>query len=304
MNNTDDWIDLGVYEELIDDLEVGDTVRVDHFECPAGQDTKRRLYLTKPAHAPKTVLAYCHNCNGKGVQTGQQGYRTNAHSYWADPPPKIVEGEFKPPPNLITDPALWPTHATQWRIEKNLTQVECQQYGIAHDGHSNHVYLPMWAMVDIQTSHMQHPSMVLHGYQLRRLVGKGPKYTTVLKDKGTIPSTTIRHKVGNDTVILVEDLASGIAIAGEMDDDVAVMVNYGVKNTPQVLDRASTKMKQGIVWLDNDNDHVKEQARGIARTWSLIRGCPVAVVSDYADPKLVELDTIGEVIRKYKHVNV
>lgn len=42
------------------------TVHVNHQDCPAGVDTKRRLYAT-PTEDGSGVLFYCHHCQGKGI---------------------------------------------------------------------------------------------------------------------------------------------------------------------------------------------------------------------------------------------
>lgn len=44
---------------------VGETVRHNHDRCPAGMDTRQRLYITR--HKPHLFLGYCHNCSGAGV---------------------------------------------------------------------------------------------------------------------------------------------------------------------------------------------------------------------------------------------
>ena len=51
-------------KQLVRDLapESIGTARYNHEDCPAGTDTRRRLYVTRKADAPHLVLAYCHNC--------------------------------------------------------------------------------------------------------------------------------------------------------------------------------------------------------------------------------------------------
>ena len=40
-------------------MDVGETVRINHADCEAGEDTRRRLYITMK---PDILLGYCHNC--------------------------------------------------------------------------------------------------------------------------------------------------------------------------------------------------------------------------------------------------
>ena len=42
---------------------IGEQVHVNHESCPAGEDTKRRLYVKR---VPGGVLGYCHHCSGHG----------------------------------------------------------------------------------------------------------------------------------------------------------------------------------------------------------------------------------------------
>lgn len=45
----------------------GEQVHVNHDGCPAGRDTKRRLYVKRNEHGK--VVAYCHHCGGAGVSS-------------------------------------------------------------------------------------------------------------------------------------------------------------------------------------------------------------------------------------------
>lgn len=289
----DDWIQIYKYMDVIDELEQGETVRVNHDDCPAGQDNKRRLYLTKPAHTD-VVLGYCHNCNGKGVRTAPGSFRKDIHTRAASfvlP----AGGKFRIPPKLEIGPGTWPNDAHTWRIQKGLSNEDCTQHCIAHDPNTNQMYLPIYSSVTLRVDG-QTDKKELIGYQMRRLRGDGPKYTTVLKDKSIIPSTYLDSGPFATRVVLVEDLASGIVVAKQCHRDEAVMVNYGVKNTPQVLDRCSASLKMGLVWLDNDNDHVRAQARAIARTWGLISGKDIDVQTQYKDPKKEQPYTIRKIL--------
>lgn len=296
--STDNWIKLEGYSSVIDDMSPGETERINHEDCPAGEDTKRRLYITKPANDPNLVLGYCHNCNGKGMQSGKTGYRSNFHENNLVLP-TIPAGVFKVPDGLVRDPDIWPVHATTWRIEKGLTKDECFEFGIAHDPNTNHIYLPMYKNIINGGVLSSSKFSDLCGYQLRRLEGIGAKYTTVLRGRSTIPSTLfILASKPTKAVVLVEDYASGIAVWQAIGSKVGVLVNYGVKNLPQVLNRVPASMDTGIVWLDNDSPHVEDMARQIARTWGLITGASIAVVTEKSDPKNCTHSKIQELIRE------
>ncbi len=44
------------------------TERVNHDDCPAGTDNKRRLYVTRKEDGH--VVAYCYNCGYSGATSG------------------------------------------------------------------------------------------------------------------------------------------------------------------------------------------------------------------------------------------
>jgi len=49
-------------------IPAGTTIRMNHDACPAGTDTRRRLYVTND---PKGTLCYCHNCaQGCAITSG------------------------------------------------------------------------------------------------------------------------------------------------------------------------------------------------------------------------------------------
>lgn len=59
-------INFNDYDSDIKGLAEGQQIHVNHINCPAGSDTKKRLYL-KRAKDGAVVLGYCHHCSTKGV---------------------------------------------------------------------------------------------------------------------------------------------------------------------------------------------------------------------------------------------
>lgn len=65
-------------------LASGETDHINHDDCPAGEDTKGRLYVTKTDNG--MLLAYCHHCGGKGVVTSKiQNIREDAITLCGEP---------------------------------------------------------------------------------------------------------------------------------------------------------------------------------------------------------------------------
>jgi hypothetical protein len=146
---------------------------------------------------------------------------------------------------------------------------------------------------------------VLEGYQLRRLTDRGAKYLTVIRDRDRQPSTVFEpsppHPEDHKIAVLVEDIASGLAVSNALEGTVYnahVVVNYGTKVTPEVLNRI-TRYDQALVWLDNDSEHVTAQAYKIAKVWRMLSGAYVAVEEGMHDPKALDHKEILEVVSRH-----
>lgn len=285
-------IDMLPYENIT--VGRGNTMRVNHDDCEAGRDTRRRLYLTRPNSTPDVVLGYCHNCQEHGV------LRDGSHVFRDfDAKPTKVEKKipFAPPPSLVNcTEGAWPHDAVTWRVHKSLAMQDCFRVGVKYDPDTHRVYLPMWDRVNSEGRIYANSKLL--GYQLRDISGTNCKYLTALEDKDTKPFTSIG--IGKRVTYLVEDLASGLVLNRTLMPEEGgviehqVVVNYGVKCTPEVLS-AHCETDYYVVWLDNDGDHISDQARIISRTWSLFTGKPCYIEDQYGDPKAVDADAIKAV---------
>jgi hypothetical protein len=151
----------------------------------------------------------------------------------------------------------------------------------------------MYDYINTDAEPTKHSTLI--GYQLRHIEGVGPKYLTALKDSSTKPFTRIGPLISKYCV-LVEDLASGLALAAVADDhNLSILVNYGVQIKPEAL-YSVNDCGTGVVWLDNDGPHITRQAHYICRTWALISGKPVIVEHECNDPKHYTWDELSEII--------
>ena len=110
----------------------------------------------------------------------------------------------------------------------------------------------------------------LMGYQLRKISeGKGPKYITAStkEDKGftTLYTNNTSDNPHHYKGVIVEDLVSGLHLQRALDDlYYKIVVNYGVKINLYLLD-ALKNCNTTTVWLDNDSQHVINQAKQMYR---------------------------------------
>ncbi len=283
-------IDLLKWDTEMQALERGETKRYNHTNCPAGTDTKRRLYLTRPIGTPGLVLAFCHNCQESGVRRQNVGaYRdfdiVNAPTHQSQSVP------FDRPTNLEFNVSNWPTAAVHWRIGKSLSISECELATIAYDPNTHRIYLPQY---DRMTFGKPALESTLLGYQLRQLDTPGPKYLTAVADGCTNVSTLLTGAGMIPIGYVVEDLASGIALnsaALGIDMNPHITINYGTKINPEAL-ALNHNISHGIVWLDNDSEHVKEAAETMAKVWNLVTGKPSFIERMHNDPKDVDKEVL------------
>lgn len=288
-------LNLSAYRPEFVDIQPGETKRVNHTDCVAGVDSRRRLYLTRPASDPAKIIAYCHNCQQGGMWNGGQfvNYRDIKHVAPLVGPTVLPVVDFRPPSHMLTDILDWPVHATAWAFKSGLSSDLCKLYAIQYDPTSNRVYLPRYQY----TSSKKDPIRDLRGYQLRNTdpALNVPKYTTVVADTdkgytmmyGTASSSGIdlSHK---PIVVVVEDLCSGIQVIEAFRKDprtVHCVVNYGTKVNLEALFHAS-RYNNVLIWLDNDSGHVSEQAHIMGRTVSLLNSNVVVMTEmTQQDPK-------------------
>jgi hypothetical protein len=289
------------YEGVVASLDRGETARTNHINCPAGQDNKQRLYLTRPQGSAEVVLAYCHNCQESGVRRDDiEKYR----DYRQSSAPAVQPTVFDIPKGMINKPVDWPLEAHKWRIEKGFNSEAVVNLGIQYDPNTHRIYLPQYSVVKQDGTTR---GAKLHGYQLRALDGGGAKYLTASQFNES-PSTVFYINCASpaklDLAFLVEDLASGNALSRTLkylNIPSKVIVNYGTKVTPLVLNRVQN-FKQGVVWLDNDGPHIRDQSEKINKVWAMLSGERVNSEMHLSDPKSEDMPTRIECILKWsKH---
>jgi hypothetical protein len=232
------------YAAITQDLAVGDTVRVNHDRCPAGEDTRRRLYLTRTQANPEVVVAYCHNCQSGGfMKDGKhEAYRDAKHKGSRRQTITQVTTDLLPPPMLISMLDHWPTAAQAWAFKNKLDQLLVDKYGLAYDVSTDRVYIPRHRWV------VNGRFGDLNGYQLRNVEPSKyqPKYLTVLheRDLGFTEIGCERKSADYKVCVIVEDYISGLHLVEacqQAPSQPFVLVNYGTKLNYSVMIMSRTK---------------------------------------------------------------
>jgi len=257
---------LGLLEN---DYSVG-TRRFNHDDCPAGVDTKRRLYVTIPASNHGLVVSYCHNC----METNSFPIEKTAGSWLSLSNKDTIQmshSNFSVPKNLEKDYDEFHVLAKVWLngVFVDKAKAICTKYGIGYDLDTGRVYLPLY---DSEGE--------LANFQLRALKGQQPKYLTAKHpEKEHVPLNSV-----GDRLVIVEDLLSAITLA-EL-GYCAYPLQSSHISTDKLYELIKTYQPVEIItWLDNDNDIVNKSADEIAAKAALFTKQTVRRIQDYSDPK-------------------
>lgn len=259
-------------------LQPGRTVNINHEGCPAGEDTRRRLYLTRQRVPTDVVLWYCHNCGNGGAFKSRMNA---AVEVCADPIPERREsiGDIWRQSIPYTSHEMWPDHAKEYILQRNVPGsfiCNCMRYHPIRDA--------LCTMVHKRFNYRNVDQPL--GLVLRNFGHGSPKYITYKEDK-TQPMRTYFGTAGDRTtyVTITEDVLSA-SRAYFSSYEVHSYALYGTHCTVDDLLYLRDKCDQRnvLVWLDNDNDTVRDHATQIAARASLL-GMNVAIERERYDPK-------------------
>ena len=222
----------------------GEQVKINHADCPAGEDTKQRLYI-KRCDDGITILAYCHHCGGRGKYNtfataniataktrfnGSRSVRTKSIHY---------------PSGVIKDTSRWPSAARAWLYRYGITNEEIKDYGIFYNPSLLRVGIPVFG------------SIGLVALQYRRIFDEpqdmGPKYTTVTTDN--VPLYHSRGSATGSTVVICEDAISAIKCGRILPAVALIGVFLNESHVKELVDNYD----RFLIFLDDDNTTVRMQ---------------------------------------------
>lgn len=241
-------------------INPGDTVRLNHVGCPAGEDTRERLYLTHRVEASTgVILAYCHNCGGGGaLKIGGFGLaRSIPGAHGAIPP----EDTFEFPITLPLAYPSVPNEAREW--VSGVDAAHALNVGLTWNPVTCRVVLPIYDWATFASD-----GAVARGelvaYQERRIFGHGVKYLTTQKDDTPLESIFL-HPKDAKMVALVEDWLSAYVVATNpfVPCHAVPMFRYHIR--AEYLAKLAGAYKNIVIWTDNDSERVKDEARHIWR---------------------------------------
>jgi DNA primase len=230
------------YKEHIPD-RAGTQVAINHLNCPAGVDSKRRLYIKRTDDA---VLVYCHHCSGHAVRSTRKGVRSveTIKRLLADAEEhERVVSTVELPFDVNYRIEAWPVEAQAWLYKYAINSSDVADYSICYSETWNRVIIPVY------------DAGRLVFWQGRKVAdtGPGPKYISVRSSKKPMFATYSRNVLPKSTgrkLVVVEDCLSAIRIARDTCADAIALLGT---TAPSDLVAFAKRYPHVIVWLDDDD---------------------------------------------------
>jgi hypothetical protein len=271
------------FNEHIKSLAPGETSHCNHEGCPAGEDTRGRLYFTRKNNPTELVVWFCHNCTEGGAfnTTGRaklaprsKPTKGNELQHIMDVMRRSVDVTKLVGHPLTLDQQRW-LNAGQpmwyWAYYPEDT--------ILYDPVDQSIVFPIW------TTNPEQDTMPLPlAIQKRYHREYGPKCITTKANEGVSVRTFLSVGGGEGKpVVVVEDMLSGLRIVRDTGYTAYVLFGNHMDMTEMVQHK--DKFKDGlIVWLDNDNDQVLENAAKIHKRAEML-GLKTTRVDVKEEPK-------------------
>jgi hypothetical protein len=247
-------------KHLYGGLNPGATTHVNHDNCPAGVDTRRRLYITKSDDNQKLKL-YCHNCS-KGTIIDLTAVRLRPVA------PALEPKKLELPP--VAPGTVTPSMYSLTAKHKLLLGA----YGILDHALDRNVY----SASDCELVFPVEQENELQGYQIR--------YTDGRRDKWLSRGDPQAWWVAGNLQLVCEDIVSAykwFEATGE-----GYCCQAGARPTI-----GHVWVQACVVWYDNDNEAVLDAARTAVEIGP--RHNPNILITGGTDPKRYTKDELKKV---------
>jgi hypothetical protein len=269
---------MNEYINIIEQTATYPEIKRDHAGCPAGRDTKQRLFVKR--EGAKT-LAFCHNCGLSGVLSSKEvsSIRRGGENL-------LIDGPLHLPPDMELATAQQPVEHVAWLNKYGIGPAAQRDNNIGWSAQYGRTILPVYSL-----------SGELTAYQ-RRNVSKydlGPKYLTTRARK--LANTAFwnlaarEDKQAGGVIVITEDILSAIKVGMAGYPAVALLGTYLTNETVETI--AAAEYTQAVVWLDDDNFKVRKSQKTMRKMLAQYMGAYVMKRGDLglrgdspADPKM------------------
>lgn len=277
------------YMDYAENIESGQQIHVNHTDCTAGEDTKRRLYI-KRTDDGRTILAYCHNCGLSGSfsedYTGLLKSKTKGVASPTIHNKQIGDGDGVRKTYEVTqsgglaklkrcysDQSKWSKEARLWLARYGITEKEVETYGIKYDPKYDTVVLPVSRYGELvgwqeRTFNKEKPKYITRSIGHKTLWWFSDDYETLLSP----PAPTV----------IVEDILSGIKCA-RFAPTLSLLGGF-LKDEALSYVLTERESRDFIIFLDNDNRPIKQEQLRIKGKLEQL-GCKATIIKLDKDPK-------------------
>lgn len=236
-------------------LNINEQVNINHEHCPAGNDTKRRLYIRRTIDS---VLAYCHHCGGHSVLKNNTRLTTSQikerliNKYKAP-----TNDEVLLPADITYEQSEWPV-AERTFIKQWFDWPDVMAYAIGYSPSLGRVIFPYF-----QTG----KCVFWQGRDVPQRTGL--KWLTA--SSAQKPLGVYWPPMVSNTIVIVEDVISALHLSNSC--GVNAMCLYGTSMGDHQLEWLVEAgcFSTVIVWLDND--HAGQEAK-LSLAQRLAAVCP------------------------------
>lgn len=248
-------------------------IHINHINCQAGVDTKKRLYIRRTEDG---IVAYCHHCGLSGIHTS-----TTYRSLKTIKRPTSHSGSggttISLPTDYEVDPRGWPTLARAWVYKYGITDAEIKSYGLGYSETQKRVILPAWEDGN------------LLGYQARKIFieDTAPRYLTYWNKKNYVWKDLTSK---NNILVICEDVLSAIKLHRFYASIALLNTHLHKDNYKYVFGFSKV-----LIYLDNNNAEVKMNAVKLKNNLSMYVPDTTIIHID-RDPKLLinkELESLS-----------
>lgn len=262
------------------ELDDGQQIKMNHPHCPAGTDTKQRLFVTRKG---AKTLAYCHNCQLSGVMTGEHSHIRRGGENLL-----LKADKLELPSDITFERDKQPVEHVIWLHQYGITRTTQQQYRLGWSEKWGRTILPIY---DPETAD-------LVAFQRRRVLkyDQGPKYLTTRLRRIKNPLFKLYHgavPAAGDwgTLVLTEDILSAIKLHQAGYFAWSLLGTYMVNSVVDQI--AATGVERVVIWLDDDNRAVRRAQKSMRRRIKQVADVEIMRHSDLklakglkSDPKI------------------
>ena len=250
----------------------GEQVKRNHINCPAGRDTKQRLFVKK---TEGKLLMYCHHCQGRGAIQGQRRFIKSSKNV-------VTESVLTLPPDLTTVPRDMNVHGSVWLSKYGINEAERKHYMLGWSDYHNRIILPVWNLERTE----------LIAFQRRRILPHDtmPKYLTTRRAYHKHPVWYGSNHREGDTLVITEDILSAVKV-----NRVCMSLSLLGTHLPDaVLHWIVNHYSRVLLWLDDDGPAVRQHQRNIMKRLALFMDA--RILKTEHDPKEYHHDEIREIV--------